>query len=84
MPCKLPFHLCTTLNRSEVVHLPGSLKKINCIAQNALNKIYNCKKPLEELLSDVDNGPFSLILNESTDVTTEKCMCVCNKFYSKN
>ncbi|XP_072387158.1 uncharacterized protein [Diabrotica undecimpunctata] len=37
-----------------------------------------------ELIKDVGDSPFSIIVDESTDVSTEKLLCVCIKYYSQN
>ncbi len=37
----------------------------------------------EDLLEDVGNGPYSLIVDESTDVTTKKQLCIVIRYYSK-
>lgn len=37
---------------------------------------------LNELLLDVGNSPFSIIVDESTDVSTEKLLCINIKYYS--
>jgi hypothetical protein len=38
---------------------------------------------LENLMNDLKDMPFSLILDESTDVSTKKYLCICIKYYSK-
>lgn len=37
---------------------------------------------LSELIDDVSDMPYSLIIDESTDVSTIKYMCICIKYFS--
>lgn len=39
---------------------------------------------LNEIILDVGESKFSLICDESTDVSTDKLLCICIKYYSKN
>lgn len=37
----------------------------------------------EDLLEDIVSGPYSLIVDESTDVTSKKQLCIVIRYYSK-
>ncbi|KAJ2954875.1 hypothetical protein O0L34_g3196 [Tuta absoluta] len=39
---------------------------------------------LKELVDDIGQGPYSALVDESTDLTTNKYMAVCIRFYSAN
>jgi hypothetical protein len=40
---------------------------------------------LDEIIKDMENQPFSVILDESTDISvTNKYICVCVRYYSES
>ncbi|XP_023235371.1 uncharacterized protein LOC111634762 [Centruroides sculpturatus] len=38
---------------------------------------------IEELIQDMDNSPFSVIIDESTDISTIKILCIMVKYFSR-
>ena len=38
----------------------------------------------EDLLNDLKNQPYSLLVDESTDITQDKQLCVVVRYYSKS
>lgn len=61
-----------------------SLKNINLKRTKATNIVKNVigKGHKEELGSLLNNNPFSIIIDESTDVGTIKTMCICVRFFN--
>lgn len=55
------------------------LKKTKC---SALIKNVLGPETLKEIVADIGDGKYSLILDESTDVSTMKFMCICIRYYS--
>jgi len=37
----------------------------------------------EELVEDIGESPYSLYLDESTDISVNKLLCICVKYHSK-
>ncbi|CAG5053959.1 unnamed protein product [Parnassius apollo] len=66
---------CGTGSPLENIQLHRS--KCSAIIKNALEPAM-----LKELLEEVGNQSYSIILDESTDVTTEKYMAYCIRFYN--
>jgi len=55
------------------------VKNINLKKTKATN-IVKCHK--KELITLLNNNPFSIIIDESTDVGTIKTMCICVRFFN--
>ena len=55
------------------------LKRTKC---SALIKNVLGPESLQEIVADVGDSRYSLILDESTDVATMKFMCICVRYYS--
>ena len=68
-------HLCDVLKNLEF-----QLRETKCA-----NLIKNVIAPnmLRDLIQDVGDGPYSLIIDESTDVSSCKFLCLCIKYFSK-
>lgn len=87
---KLAAHVACHSSTSTVDHLGSvveeiskkgiSLHRTKCTA--LINSVIG---PVvhEDLLEDVGSGPYSLIVDESTDVTTKKQLCIVIRYYSK-
>jgi len=51
--------------------------KATNIVKNVIGKCYK-----EELITPLNNNPFSIIIDESTDVGTIKTLCICVRFFN--
>lgn len=52
--------------------------KCSLLIKNVISRVL-----LEELVTDVDNAKYSLIVDESTDNTVNKYLCLCIKYFSR-
>lgn len=80
-------HLCGVLYREDLSkqHSTGSrdIMRLHRTKCSQLIKRVISTSLLEELIEDLEDVPYSLILDESTDVSTSKYLCACVKYFSK-
>lgn len=72
-------HLCDILNQLQFKNL--KLHRTKCAN---LIKYVIAPNLLIDLIKDVGEMPYSLIVDESTDVSTVKYICLCIKYYNEN
>lgn len=67
---------CNSVRDQETIRLHRT--KCAAIIRNVIGPSL-----LEDLINDIGTSPFSLIVDESTDVSTEKLLCINIRYYSK-
>ena len=74
-------HLSTIIKTAFPGPVSGAMKlkrtKCSALIKNVLGP-----ESLQEIVADVGDSRYSLILDESTDVATMKFMCICVRYYS--
>lgn len=89
---KLAYYICMHAAIRNIDHLTELLKgmsadfgnikyhrtKCSSIIKNVISPAW-----LEEVIGDIQGVPFSLIIDESTDISVTKYMCVCVRYYSR-
>lgn len=61
----------------------GDILRLHRTKCSALIKAVIAPSLLRDFIIELGDSPFSIILDESTDVSTDKLLCICIKFYSK-
>lgn len=61
----------------------GDFLRLHRTKCSALIKAVIAPSLLQDFIMELGDSPFSIIVDESTDVSTEKLLCICVKFYSK-
>lgn len=51
--------------------------KATCVVKNVIGKIHK-----EDLINNLKNIPFCVIIDESTDVGTLKTLCICVRYFN--
>lgn len=74
--------IITATDRPNTSHFESEKLHIHRTKCAAIIKEVIAPVLLSELIEDIGNSPFSLIIDESTDVSTEKLLCLCVKYYS--
>lgn len=70
-------HLSEVVNRVAKVNIKLHRTKCSMIIQNVIAPCL-----VEKLVADIADHPFSLIVDESTDISTVKYLCVCIRYFS--
>uniref|UniRef100_A0ABD2WDM7 DUF4371 domain-containing protein n=1 Tax=Trichogramma kaykai TaxID=54128 RepID=A0ABD2WDM7_9HYME len=72
-------HLCDVLKATVPGMSDFKMHRTKC--SNVINNVI-APNVLLDLISDIGKMPFSLIVDESTDVSVHKYMCICIKYFS--
>lgn len=89
---KLAYYICMHTAIRNIDHLTELLRGMSVDFENIKHHRTKCSSIiknvispawLEELIGDIQGVPFSLIIDESTDISVTKYMCVCVKYYSR-
>lgn len=86
VPFRIMDHLSKVINRA--FHDSDIAKKFSCKRTKSAGVAYNAigDKYEEMMIEDLKSGSskFSIIIDESTDVSTKKVLAIAFKYYSKN
>lgn len=79
---------------TDIINMTSASSNISGPSDSALYRMHKTKYAslirnvigpslLSATLKDVGDSPFSLLIDESTDISTEKLVCICIRYYSQ-